>query len=172
MKKNLLVIYILILVILSAVLTFFIWKPVFNNEIETEKYKQYQSSYNELVQAQTYQEESLYLLVSSNIVNEEYLHLKVNVSLKSENAINNIKLLLVDAKEIENKSSKAYPSVGIIDNYNLTLTNTTDLASEKTLFVLEYNEPSEKGFLLLLQGIDDGSKEKITEYLRYDYERN
>jgi hypothetical protein len=145
MKKTLIIIYISIIVIACGILTFFQLKDINKPDVDT---KVYQEKLTLIESNKKWVEESSYLLLSRSV--DDYLTL--SITSKSE-TITNVVLLLTEQRIRD----KAYPSVGIIDNFEIIL------SPNKTIN-LKYNKPLDDRYYLLFEGkINDA---EIKEFIR------
>jgi hypothetical protein len=145
MKKTLIIIYISIIFLACGVLSFFQLKDINKPDVDT---KLYEEKINLIESNRKWSENSDYLELTLSIDN----YLTLSIKSKSE-SITNVVLLLTEQRIRD----KAYPSVGLVDNFDLIL------SPDKTIN-LKYNSPLDSRYYLLFEG--KINEQDIKEFIR------
>lgn len=159
-KKYVILLYVFFILLAAVGVTTMVWSDLKDKSMEQEKYNNYLNYKDSLLSHEEYisKIDEIDINVSVHKSNDTYL-----VSTNFTNPDNNYKnliILVVDEKELTNKTDKIYPSIGIVGDYNNEfVTSAPNKKTTHSKLTMNYeSEEISSGVLIYLEYVDNGKK--------------
>lgn len=157
-KTYVILIYVICLLLGSIGVTFIVWKDIKGETISEEYYKNYNLYKEKLLNYENYSTtiEDLDIEVDVYQSNDSSYLVSTTFSNPLRN-YSNLIILVIDESELENKTNKVYPSLGIVGDFNNEfVTNSPNKKTTHSQLTMNYeNDKSSEGVLIYLEYYDN-----------------
>ena len=158
-KSYVILLYVLILLLGAIGVSTLVWKDLNEQTISSEYYDNYLNYKETLLNQEEYSTGSKDIEIVVNVQKNETKnkYLVSTTFLNPARNYRNIKILVIDKSELNNETTKVYPSLGIVGDFNneFVTTNPNKITTHSKITLNYESEFASKGVLIYFEYIDD-----------------